>query len=47
MKQETIIVKVEKKMKAELKKLADKNNRDFSDFIRRLFQQAIDNNQQV
>lgn len=41
-KQETVIVKVEDKMKADLKKLADASSRDFSDYIRRVFEYAID-----
>lgn len=41
MKQDTVIVKVEKKMKADLIKLAKENNREFSDFMRQLFQKAI------
>ena len=41
-KDEAIIVKTDKKMKSELAKLAKENNRDFSDFLRRLYQYAID-----
>lgn len=43
MKEETVIVKVEKKMKEGLKKQAQMNDREFSDYLRKLFQYAIDN----
>lgn len=41
MKTETIIIRVDKKMKSDLTKLAEENRRELSDFIRILFEDII------
>jgi hypothetical protein len=42
MKDGQVIVRVNKKMKSDLEKLADNNKREFSDYMRLVFQYAID-----
>ena len=42
MKDEQVIVRVTKKMKVELEKTAQNNKREFSDYMRLLYQYAID-----
>lgn len=42
MKNDRILVRVEKKQKKQLEKLANENKREFSDYIRLVCQYAID-----
>jgi hypothetical protein len=42
MKDDKVIVRMEKKMKAQLIKLAKESKREFSDYLRLILQDAID-----
>ena len=42
MKDDKVIVRMEQKMKGQLKKLATDNKREFSDYLRLVLQHAID-----
>jgi len=47
MKTEAIIVRVDKKMKSEISKLATENRRELSDYLRLVIEEAIKNKTKI